>query len=168
MPSIGLDPVNPPYANETQVTNLLGTLGNRLPAWVSIPSYLAIAHATVLDELANVYPGGIPVFEGPALDVVSWAEAKLATAEILDAIRVNLPTDAHDAADTLRASALAALSDGVVGYPAGSLDGVDVDTDPSTPGVVTTVGPRVSSFTSLSAFPDPYADARTINPYALL
>lgn len=143
------------YAADADVTNVLGTLGGRLPSWVVVGSYLSIAHAQVVDRLANVYPSGSPAFVGDGLTVVKYAEARIAAAEILEAIRVNLP-DLGDAPDRLRAAAWASLDDGVVGYPPGSTDVPDGDG-----GVVTaSSGPRVSSFTPLSAFPDPYEAAR--------
>jgi len=146
-----------PYATDADVRNVLGQVGNRLPSWVVVSKYVAIAHATVVDRLAKVYPDGIPPFAGDAVDVVAFAEAKLAAAEILEAIRVNLP-DLGDAPDRLRASAFSSMDDGVVGYPIGS---VDVPGDgTTTPGTVSSPGPRLSSFTPLSAFPDPYEPAR--------
>lgn len=146
-----------PFAADQDVRNVLGTVGNRLPAWIVIARYLSIAHATVVDRLARAYPNGIPTFEGDAADVVSFAEAKLAAAEILEAIRVNLP-DLGDAPDRLRDSAFSSIDDGVVGYPIGSSD--VPGGDPAAPAATSTPGPRVSSFTPLSAFPDPYEPAR--------
>lgn len=148
-----------PFAADQDVRNVLGTIGNRLPAWVVISEFVDAAHATVLDRLSSTYPTSIPTFGGSGALVVRYAEAKLAAADILDAIRVNLPAETHDVPEQLRASALAVLSDGVVGYPAGSAD-VDTDGDPATPGTPGAAGPRVSSFTSASAFPDPYEALR--------
>ena len=71
---------------------------------------------------AKVYPDGLPRFAGDGLTVVRYAEAKLAAAEVLDAIRVNLP-DLGDAPDQLRASALGSLRDGVDRLPARVLVG---------------------------------------------
>lgn len=144
------------YSLDGDVTNALGTIGNRLPSWVTVETFRNMANAEILDRLARVYPDGIPTFEGPALEVVKYAEAKLAAAEILEAIRVNLP-DLGDAPDRLRTSAYDAIGDGVVGYPPGSADTGST----STPGQTSTPGPRVSSFTPLSAFPDPYGLGRT-------
>lgn len=145
-----------PYASDADVLNALGTLGkgDRLPDWVDVASFRGIAHADVLDRLSRIYPDGVPVFVGPGLDVVRYAEAKLAAAEILEAIRVNLP-DLGEAPDRLRSSAYAPLSDGVPGYPPGSTTpGGEEDPRP------VNTGPRVSSFTGVSAFPDPYAAVR--------
>lgn len=142
------------YSTDDQVRNRLGPIGNRLPTWVDLPEFRATAYADVVDRLARVYPDRIPTFEGAGLTLVASAEAKLATAEILEALRVNLP-DLGDAPERLKVSAYAALDDGVVGYPAGSSDAGG-----STPGQVANPGPRVSSFTPLSAVADPYAEAR--------
>lgn len=145
------------YAADQDVTDVLGVLAGRLPAFVSIPRSINVAHATVLDVLAQVYPTSIPTFTGDGLDVVRYAEAKLAAAEILEQIRINLP-DLGDAPDRLVKSAMSALVDGVVGYPIGS---VDSETPGGGGGTTTTVpGPRMSSFTPVSAFPDPYDAAR--------
>lgn len=148
-------PASEPYSTDDDVRNSLGNVRDRLPTWVSIPTFRATAHATILDRLSRVYPDGIPTFGGAAGEVVRYAEAKLAAAEILEAIRVNLP-DLGDAPDRLREDAFRAVDDGVVGYPAGSTD----TGSPSSPGQTSTPGPRVSSFTPLSAFPDPYGLGR--------
>ena len=143
-----------PYASADDVRNVLGTIGNRLPAWVDLDVFLSAGHAEVVDRLAGVYPDGIPAFAGDGLTVVRWAEAKLTAADVLDAIRVQVD-DLGDGPDRLRASAVAALSDGVVGYPPGS-SGVDVDGTT----VPVSTSPRWSSYTPLSAFPDPYDAVR--------
>lgn len=143
------------YSTDDEVRNRLGPIGNRLPTWISLPAFRSTAYADVVDRLARVYPDGIPTFTGAGLTLVASAEAKLATAEILEALRVNLP-DLGDAPDRLKSSAYAALDDGVVGYPVGSVDAGS----PSTPGAVASPAPRVSSFTPLSAVEDPYAEAR--------
>lgn len=150
-----------PYAAPADVTNVLGSIGSRLPAWVDVATFLSTAHAEVVDRLSRVYREEIPAFEGDAATIVRYVEARVAAAAILDAIRVNLP-DLGDAPTELRASAYASIEDGVVGYPADATvtPGVDDGAGGTTPAVVTVPGPRVSSFTPLSAFPDPYADAR--------
>lgn len=144
------------YADDQDVKNALGALRDRLPSWVIVTDFRNMAHAEIVDRLGGAYPDGIPTFAGPGLDVVRYAEAKLAAAEILEAIRVNLP-DLGDAPDRLRTSAFSAVDRGVTGYPAGS-----TDTDPGGTGTPTTSSssPRVSSFTPLSAFPDPYEVGR--------
>lgn len=140
------------YATDGNVNTILGSLAGRLPATLApVSEFLALAHTTVLDVLTDVYPAGVPEFASEGLLAVTWAEAKLAAAEILGAVRVNLP-DLGDAPDRLRREAMATLSGGVVGYPAGS------GSDPDNPTV--TAGPRVSSFTQASAFPDPYEALR--------
>lgn len=145
------------YATATDARNALGTLRDRLPSWVEVEAFVVMAHATVVDRLARPYPNGIPTFDGVGLHAVRYAEAKIAAAEILEAIRVNLP-DLGDAPERMRAAAYETLDDGVVGFPPGSSD----DPGTPTPGASTsTPGPRVSSFTQLSAFPDPYGEARS-------
>jgi hypothetical protein len=156
MPGIELVPVGTgptdPYASDQDVADVLGTIASRLPTWVSVPRFRASAHALVVDRLAKVYPDAIPAFDGNGLGVVTLAEAKVAAAEILDAIRVNLP-DLGEAPAELRKSAWESLDDGVVGYPIGSGgDSGSGGTGPTT----TVAGPRVSSYTPASAFPDPY------------
>lgn len=138
------------YADEGNVNTILGNLAGRLPESLSpVSEFLDLAHSEVVDVLAAVYPNGTPEFAGPGLLAVTWAEAKLAAAEVLSAVRVNLPQQIGDTPSRLRREALESLRDGVVGYPAGSsTDG---------PGGATVApGPRVSSFTPASAFPDPY------------
>lgn len=145
------------FSTDEDVRNVLGTLRDRLPAWVDVREYRSIAHGLLIDRLAVPYSDGIPTFTGAGLTLVRLAEAKLAAAEILEALRVNLP-DIGDAPDRLRSSAYVAVDNGVPGYPPGSSD-VD-DGDPDTPSVPANTGPRVSSFTPLSAVADPYAEAR--------
>lgn len=159
MPGLEIDPAGgaptDPFSSDDDVRLLLGPIGNKLPAWVIVADFRGMAHAEVVDKLGEVYPSGIPAFDGNAATVVRWAEAKIAAAEILDSIRVNLTEDQAAAADGLREAADRVLANGVVGYPVGA-----TPDDGSTPGRVTVPGPRVSSFTPLSAFPDPYAEAR--------
>jgi hypothetical protein len=147
-----------PYSTDDDVTNVLGNIGNRLPEWVTVADWRTLAHAEAVDMLAKVYPRGIPAFAGDGLVVVRYAEAKLAAAAILEAIRVNLP-DLGDAPDQLREDAVRILSDGVIGYPADS-ELVDDDDNPETPSVPVQQAPVMSSFTPLSAFPDPYEVGR--------
>lgn len=142
-----------PYATEGDVVTILGPIGNRLPSWVDVVEFLGMAHAQMIDELAKVYPEEIPTFASNGLAAVRWAEAKLAAAEILDAIRVNLGDDESTTAAELRASAVATVSDGVAGYRYGT---VAIEGTEET----ATARPLVSSETSLSAFPDPYEAAR--------
>lgn len=143
------------YAVDANVNTILGNLAGRLPAGLSpISEFLGLAHATVIDELSEVYPNGIPAFAGEGLLAVKWAEAKLAAAEVLSAVRVNLPAQLVDAPSRLKAEALATLRDGIVGYPAGS------GGDPAHP--TAAPAPRVSSFTQASAFVDPYDSLRDL------
>lgn len=142
------------FSTDTDVRNQLGAVASRLPTWVDLEANRAIANADVLDRLSRVYPNGIPAFTGPGADVVKFAEARLAAAETLEQIRVSLP-DLGDTPDRLRTAAYDSLADGVVGYPPGS---ETIPDDPETGSTATTTpGPRVSSFTPLSVFPDPYA-----------
>lgn len=150
-----------PYAAAGDVETTLGNLAGRLPADLSpIETWLSLAHAEVVDVLSQVYPNGIPPFAAGSdgREAVRWAEAKIAAAEILEAVRINL-TDLGDVPTRLRDSALRTLADGVVGYPPGSTTTPDPD-DPDGPGIVTSPRPRVSSYTPASAFPDPYESLR--------
>ena len=150
-----------PYASTGDVETVLGNLKGRLPANLSpLADFLAMAHAETMDVLTRVYPAEVPAFAGDGLTAVRWAEAKIAAAEVLEAVRVNLP-DLGDQPDRLRASAMRTLVDGVIGYPAG---GIVVDTDGAGGSVTGIVGPqpRVSSFTPASAWPDPYAPLRDL------
>jgi len=153
------------YATDPDVLNFLGQIRNRLPEWIGTAElrapFLEIAHSEVVDSLAAAYPQGVPSFTGAGRDVVRYAEAKLAAAQILDAVRVNLSTDQLDAPDRLRSSAFLSLEGGVAGY----LPDTEQTPTPGgggTGGGTTTTGPRprVSSYTSLSAFPDPYEGVR--------
>lgn len=138
------------YASEANVVTILGKLGPRLPAEIVVADHLAMAHATLTDRLARVYPRGLPEFADLGLDAVKWAEAKLAASTVLEAVRVSFP-EMGNLPRQLRDDAFAAVDDGVVGYPPGSID---------TPGSADTgtyaPGPRVSSATPVSAFVDPY------------
>lgn len=147
------------FSTDEQVRNALGNLRDRLPAYVVLEEYREIAEPLVLERLSTAYPTKVPTFEGPAAKIVALAESRIAAALILEGLRVNLP-DLGEAPDQLRADAYALLDGGVVGYPAGSDTTVDDDGDPSTPSVPASTSPRVSSFTPLSAFPDPYEGAR--------
>lgn len=147
------------YASTGDVTGPLGSMATRLPAWVVLETYLTIAHAQVVEVLGDTYPAELPDFAGPGLEVVKYAEAKLAAAEVLSAVRVNLPADAQEVPDKMRAEALETLSRPIVGYPTDT-EVVDDDGDPDTPGVVVSSSPRISSFTPMSAFEDPYDAVR--------
>lgn len=166
MPTIPVDapealPVEP-YAGTTDVLNQLGSIRDTLPSWVVLDEWIALAHATVVDVLAKTYGGTVPAFTGPGELVVRFAEAKIAAAEILHAIRVNLGPEMHEVPDELRAAAIASLVDGVPGYPLDDGTVIDDDGDPTTEPVVTVAHPLVSSYTPASAFPDPYAELRGI------
>lgn len=146
------------YSTDDAVKNLLGPIATKLPAWVIVTDYRTTAYAETLDVLAGVYGNAIPAFTGAGLAVVALAESRFAAAGILESIRV-LTGDDTDAPARLRAEARSSLVDGVPGYPVGAA-GTDTDGNPDTPDVYGTPSPRVSSFTPLSAFPDPYAAAR--------
>lgn len=162
MTTIPVEPISSPddwYASDDDVRHLLGTLRTRLPDWVVISEYLEVAHGLAVGVLAKVYPGGVPDFTGDAATVVRWAEAKIAAGEILSAIRVNLDPEAREVPDQMRAEAYETLGGPIVGFPVGGEE-VDDDGDPDTPGIIVNPSPRVSSFTPMSAFPDPYDAAR--------
>lgn len=148
------------YASSGDVLTILGKIGPRLPIDVNVDALIGMAHAELVDRLAETYPSGIPTFEGDGLDAVRWAEAKLAAAEILEVVRVNLP-EIGEAPDQLRASVDRTLSLGIVGYPPGSVDTPDGDGG----SVPANAGPQVSSFTPASMFPDPYADLRGVTGF---
>lgn len=145
------------YSTDDDVRNVLGSLRDRLPTWVDLPAFREVAYATTLEKLGQAYPAGIPTFDGAAADVVRFAEAKYAAAEILDALRVNLPADSQDQPDRLRASADEALAGGVVGYLPAPAD--QLPPSPAEDPPVSRM-PVASSWTPFSAFPDPYAPAR--------
>lgn len=136
------------YANADDVRLALGPLGNRLGPDVDVDAHLAMAHAEVLDKLADAYPGELPTFEGAGLDTLRWAEARLAAAAILDVLHAATNTDSAVAA-TLRTTAYDTLTRGVPGYRPGSASGPGAPVPgPSLP--VTSLRSRVS------VFPSPY------------
>lgn len=143
------------YSSDNDVKALLGTLAQRLPEFVDIDIYRQMSRATITDKLALIYPDAIPVFSGVGLEAVKWIEARYAAADILDAIRVNVDS-VGDAPERLRALADRAMEGGIVGYPPGS---TTVDDGDGTQ-IPVSRNPRVSSFTPVSAFPDPYDAAR--------
>jgi hypothetical protein len=139
------------YSTDDDVENVLGQLKNKLPAFIDVDKARQMAYAELVDRLALTYSNGVPQFAGLGLESVRWAEAKLAAADILDAIRVNIDT-VGDAPERLRAAVDRALEGGIVGYPPGS---TTVDDGEGNPTAVVR-SPLVSSFTPVSAFPDPY------------
>lgn len=147
------DPTDP-YTTVPDVVLVLGKIGPRLPAEIDVAAFVDMAHADVVDRLADVYTHGIPAFDGDGLQAVRWAEAKLAAAEILGIVR-NMVNDVGDAPALLRAEVERTLAGGIVGYPPGSYTN-----DPNVPGVPVTTRPQVSSATPTSMFPDPYEDRR--------
>lgn len=148
-------PTGSRYSSDADVRLALGKFGNRLPTEVDVAAHGSMAHADVVDALSAAYPSGIPSFGGVGLEVVRWAEAKVAAASILAIVHASFP-ELADAPARMRADALATLSNGVAGYPAGSVTDPD---DPTSP-TPYAPSPRVSSFTPVSAFPDPYEDVR--------
>lgn len=143
------------YAADDDVRTALGKYGQRLPTDLDLAGVGAMAHAELLDALAAVYPNGLPTFADDALEVVRWAEAKLAAAEVLSLLRVNY-ADLGDAPELMRSDALGRVRDGVIGYPPGSTSS---DGGTGAP-VAVSPGPRLTSFTPASAFPDPYDELR--------
>lgn len=142
------------YCTDEDVDQILGMLKNKLPSFVDRDKARQMAHAELVDRLGMMYPK-LPLWAGAGLEAVRWAEAKLAGADILDSIRINLDT-VGDAPERLRAAVERTLANGIVGYPPGSETVDDGDGNP----VPVVRSPLVSSYTPVSAFPDPYADVR--------
>lgn len=145
----------PTYASEPDVRAILGKLGSRLPADVDPATHLDMAHASITDRLRDVYgtgPDDVPDFAGDGLEVVRWAEAKLAAASVMSTLLLSLPAADREAVTMLRAEAYGDLSRGIPGYPVGG-----VDPDGAGPASSYPPGPSVSSGVSGSSlFPDPY------------
>lgn len=140
-----------PYAEAEDVTFLLGKLGARLPAGYDLDRAVRLAHAKAVDVLRTAYGATVPTFEGDGAEVVRWAEAKLAAAEVLTSLRTALSDTQAVIPDTWRAEARAELIDGVPGYPLG---GADPDGEgPAGPSVPR--GPQSSTYAYGSIFPDP-------------
>lgn len=139
------------YASVEDVRVALGNLGNRLPATIDLDGHLGMAHAVVVDKLTDAYPGEIPTFTGPGLDVVRWAEARIAAADILDILRASTTTDSP-VAETLRQTAYDTLDRGVPGFRPGG--------PTTTPGTTPMPArPRVSHVATTTVFADPYTPA---------
>lgn len=143
------------YAGADDARAALGPVGNRLPTWVDLDTRLRIAHAEVTDRLVDVYGHTLPTFTGDALEVLRWAEAKLAASDVLLLLRAMLTDSDSAVATELRASALATLAGGVPGFrPPGPTDSGGSPT-PGPDGTVS-AGPRVSNAHTMSVFEDPY------------
>jgi hypothetical protein len=142
------------YCTDEDVQQILGTLKNKLPSFVDLDKSRQMAHAELVDRLSLMYPK-MPIWAGAGLEALRWAEAKLTGADILDSIRINIDT-VGDAPERLRAAVERTLEGGIVGYPPGSETVDDGDGNP----VAVVRSPLVSSYTPVSAFPDPYADVR--------
>lgn len=147
----------PEYATVPDVVLALGALGPRVEATpsVDLASHLSMAHAEVLDRLADAYgTRTLPVFTGDAMEAARWAEARIAAANVLDILRASL-TDVSDVPERLRRSAWATIDGGLPGFRPG-------DPDPGStppPKFPEDIGvPRVSSCAPGSNFPDPYVD----------
>lgn len=141
------------YALDADVRAVLGKLGSRLPADVDVDTHLAMSHATVSDKLRDVYGDTIPEFADEGLEVVRWAEAKIAGASVLSTLLLSLPAADRESVRMLRAEGFADLERGVPGYPIGGV--VDPD-GPDGPAVGSVpVGPQSSAGAS-SLFPSPY------------
>ena len=140
-----------PYAAPADALLTLGPVGTRtLPAGIDVDAHVAMAHAQVMERLAEVYPNGLPTFTGVGREVVRWAEARLAGASLLDALRAHLGGDTTATATDLRVSALATLEGTIPGYPAGS--------GPTEPGATPRPSlPRHTSTMVGSIVADPYA-----------
>lgn len=145
------------YCTDEDVKNVLGQLRNKLPSFVDLDLSRQMANAELRDRLAGYYPNALPAWAGAGFEIVRWCEAWLTAADVLDSIRINLDT-VGDAPERLREKVARALDGGIVGYPPGSTTVDDGDGNPQ----AVVRSPLVSSFTPVSAFPDPYADVRDI------
>lgn len=134
------------------------TLGTRLPSSVDVPAHLGMAHARILDRLRHVYGNGnggtLPVFAGDGLEVIRWAEAKLAASSILSTLLVSLPEASREAVVQLRAEAFGDLDGGVPGYAPGATP-VDPDGVPSDDGTRPSYAPS-ADLAAGSLWPSPY------------
>lgn len=140
------------YALDADVRAVLGKLGSRLPADVDVDTHLAMSHATVSDRLRDVYGDAVPDFADEGLEVVRWAEAKIAGASVLSTLLLSLPAADRESVRMLRAEGFADLDRGVPGYPIGG-------SDPDGPGPLGSYasGPTASAGVSgTSLFADPY------------
>jgi hypothetical protein len=141
--------VTAPYADPDDVRLALGPLGGRLPVGFDVDRHLRRAHAEVLDELGTVYRAGVPTFTGDGAEAARFAEANVAAANILDALRAHLG-DVSQLATDLRAAAARTVTGGVPGFP--------VDAGPTVPGTTSRPAvPQVSHVARVSVFGDPYA-----------
>jgi hypothetical protein len=147
------------YASAVDVRTVLGKLGSRLPAEVDVDAFLAMAEAVTGDRLAELYgPAGPDLTGQPiATEVVRWATAKRAAADVLDVLRASV--DVSDLPERLRKAATEALAGGLPGLPLGT------DNASTTPGA-SSIGPRISDYARGSYFDDldPYADTRPLYP----
>lgn len=140
------------WANIADVYSTLGKLGPKVKEAADngrfeAEAHLSAARAEAFTRLEHVYGvGGVPSpeAESPALEVVRWAVARIAAANILDILRASLP-DVSELPERLRRTAWASLDGALPGFPPGG--------GPNTPGTTNT--PWASSG-GVSQFPDPY------------
>lgn len=144
----------PRYATDPDIVAVLGKIGPRLPAEIAVATFGAIAHAETVDRLGEVYGDNVPAFTGNALEAVRWAEAKLAAAEILEALRASLP-DVGETPVRLRQSAERTLSSTIPGAPAGG----GTATDASGAAVAYGPTPLARNNAPGSLIVDPYSEA---------
>lgn len=143
------------YASAGDVRTVLGKLGNRLPDEIDVEAFLAMSDAVTGDRLAELYGPVGPVLDGQpiATEVVRWATAKRAAADVLDILRASV--DVNDLPERLRKAATEALAGGLPGLPLGS------DSSATVPGA-SSIGPRIGDYAPGSYFDDldPYAETR--------
>lgn len=146
------------YASADDVRLVLGKLGSRLPAEIDVDAFLGMSESATGDRLAELYGPAGPDLSGQAIatEVVRWATAKRAAADILDVLRVSVDVGA-DLPERLRKAAADALAGGLPGLPLGT------DNASSVPGA-SGVAPRISDYAPGSYFDDldPYADTRPL------
>lgn len=148
------------YASTEDVQLVLGKLGPRLPAEIDLDAFLAMAESATGDRLAELYGPEGPDLTGQAIatEVVRWATAKRAAADVLDVLRVSVDVGS-DLPERLRKAATDALAGGLPGLPLGT------DNASTVPGA-SSVAPQVSDYAPGSYFTDldPYADERPLYP----
>lgn len=145
------DPL-PEWSSEQDVYDTLGKLGPKVKdaadgGRFDTGAQLEAARAEAVTRLEVLYGvGGVPnPEEGAGFEVIRWAVARLAAANVLDILRASLP-DVSELPERLRRTAWATLGDGIPGFPPGG--------GPDTPGRRTT---PLGSAGGVSQFPDPYA-----------
>lgn len=146
-------PTPPPtWAGEEDVFDTLGKVGPKVKAATEAGRFdtaaqLAAAHVEAYTRLEGVYGVGrvpAPVADSVGHEVLRWAVARLAAANILDILRASLP-DVSELPERLRRTAYATLDSPVPGFPPGG-----------NPGTPAAWGAPFSTAGGVSQFPDPY------------